>query len=106
MDNKVVSEHCAGGVVINKEGQVLLIEHIRGEWVMPKGHLEGTETPAEAAIREIREETGLECILQAELGVTRYEFRRDNNTVHKQVTWFLATPLNGEVHPQESEGIV
>ncbi|NLY56456.1 MAG: NUDIX hydrolase [Firmicutes bacterium] len=106
MEDKVVAEHSAGGVVINQAGQVLLIEHLRGEWIMPKGHLEGDETPAEAAIREIREETGLDCTLQAEIGVTRYAFRRDNTTVQKQVTWFLATPQTSNVMPQESEGIV
>jgi ADP-ribose pyrophosphatase YjhB (NUDIX family) len=49
----------AGGVVVNPEGRVLLVSQHGTSWSLPKGHLEGSETPLEAARREIREESGV-----------------------------------------------
>ena len=43
----------------------------RLEWCLPKGHLEGSETPPEAAVREISEETGIEGARTAPLGLNR-----------------------------------
>lgn len=49
----------ASGFVVD-EGRVLLIDHTKlGRWLQPGGHVEGRETPVEAAIREVREETGV-----------------------------------------------
>jgi ADP-ribose pyrophosphatase YjhB (NUDIX family) len=68
----------------------------RDEWVFPKGHLEEGERAEDAAIREVREETGLEIEILGELGTTRYEFGRDREH-HKRVDWFLARPVGGEL---------
>jgi 8-oxo-dGTP pyrophosphatase MutT (NUDIX family) len=66
----------------------------RDEWVFPKGHLEQGERTEDAAIREVREETGLEIEILGSLGTTRYEFgpRRQH---HKRVDWFLGRPVGG-----------
>lgn len=49
------------GAFIVKEGKVLFLNHKKyGVWLQPGGHIEDQETPDEAAIRETREETGLE----------------------------------------------
>ena len=56
-------ETSAGGVVFRREGGVtrfLLIRDSYRNWGFPKGHLEAAEPPAEAARREVTEETGLE----------------------------------------------
>jgi ADP-ribose pyrophosphatase YjhB (NUDIX family) len=49
----------AGGVVLNAEGRVLLVSQHGTSWSLPKGHLEGGESPLEAARREIYEESGV-----------------------------------------------
>lgn len=61
---------------------------------IPKGHLEAGETAAEAAIRELGEETGLlsEVSLVANLGVIEYSFLHDHSLISKRVTYFTAVP--------------
>lgn len=102
-------EHSAGGVVIH-EGKVLLIYHRRGEWLMPKGHIEPGETTEEAAIREIKEETNLDAELITQVGENRYTFTvaGDPQTRLKIVTWFLARPARSVVglEPLVPEGII
>ncbi|HVQ96816.1 MAG TPA: NUDIX domain-containing protein [Mycobacteriales bacterium] len=57
---------CAGAVVHDEAGRLLLVrrgrEPGRGLWSLPGGRLEADETPAEAAVREVREETGLDVL--------------------------------------------
>jgi 8-oxo-dGTP diphosphatase len=58
---------CAGAVIRDDEGRLLLVRRGRapsaGLWSVPGGRLEAGETPQEAAVREVREETGLEVAL-------------------------------------------
>jgi len=76
----------AGGVVLNRKGEVLLIRDRNGYWVFPKGHIEPGETPEQAAVREVREETGIEAHIIAPLGETRYV---NDRGVPREVVWFL-----------------
>ena len=55
----MIHTESAGGVVVNAEGRVLLVSQHGTSWSLPKGHLEEGETPLEAALREIREESGV-----------------------------------------------
>ena len=62
----MIREKSAGAVVYFPDGEniYILIEKMKqGHYSFPKGHMEGVETEAETAIREIREETGLEVVL-------------------------------------------
>lgn len=60
----------AAGVVVRDGDRVLLARHLEGDvWVLPGGAIEPEETPADAALRELWEETGLVARLEAILGV-------------------------------------
>src|SRR5437588_13078212 len=64
----------AGGVVL-RDGRVLLVraKPAPHDWVLPKGHIEKGESPAETAAREVREEAGVEAEPGAEAGVLEFE---------------------------------
>jgi 8-oxo-dGTP pyrophosphatase MutT (NUDIX family) len=64
---------------------------------LPKGHLDGEETPLEAAIREVREETGVEVDPIEELGQIRYSYQRKAGRVDKRVVFFLLRYRSGEL---------
>ena len=49
----------AGGVVLNKKGEVLIVNQYGNSWSLPKGHIEEGEEILEAAKREIYEESGI-----------------------------------------------
>ena len=69
----------------------------RLEWCLPKGHLEGSETPAEAAVREIAEETGIDGRVLESLGAIDYWFFADGHRIHKTVHLFLLQAVGGDV---------
>jgi len=70
-------------------------------WDFPKGHLEEKETIKEAAIREVREETGIEIenliLIDGFKKEIKYYFKKDNKLVFKIVYYFLAKTLKEEV---------
>jgi 8-oxo-dGTP pyrophosphatase MutT (NUDIX family) len=90
-------EFSAGGVVLDEQGRILLIRtrdlRSRPVWTLPKGTLAPGETSAEAALREVREETGYQCELVQELEPVTYWFQRGGTRVKKTVRWFLMRPL-------------
>lgn len=77
-----------------------------GHWDFPKGHPEPGETPEQAALRELREETGVEScerIPHLSYDVT-YQFRGDNGEmITKRVDFFLGRCSSPELSLQESE---
>lgn len=106
----VVDETSAGGLVLRPtpglartptgfDAAVLLRRNRSGriEWCLPKGHLEGQETPEQAAIREIREETGICGSIQVNLGVIDYWFTGEDRRVHKVVHHFLLRADGGSL---------
>ena len=101
-------ETSAGGVVCRRDGgaHVLLIRDPYMNWGLPKGHIEGGETPAQAAVREVREETGLaDVVVLAPLPTIDWYFRDRGRLVHKFCHFFLIECGNGEPIPQLDEGI-
>jgi 8-oxo-dGTP pyrophosphatase MutT (NUDIX family) len=100
-------EFSAGGVVFQggEPGpQVLLIKDAYGRWSLAKGVVDQGETPEEAALREIQEETGLEGEIEESLGETHYFYTgRDGQVVSKTVRYFLVRARGGEVKPLLSE---
>ncbi len=92
-----ILEFSAGGLVIDDAGRVLLIRardlRHRPVWTLPKGTLAPGETSADAALREVREETGWRCELVRDLEAVTYWFQRDGRRIKKTVRWFLMRPL-------------
>ncbi len=98
----VIDEFSAGGLVINTisgEFHAAIIARRnragRLEWCLPKGHLEGNETPAEAAVREISEETGILGEIRKPLGTIDYWFTGEGRRIHKMVHHFLLEMTGG-----------
>lgn len=95
-----VSSGCA---ILNAEGRVLLLRRAdEGVWCLPKGTLEPGETDRAAAVREVREETGLEVRIVAPLAEVRYGFYspEDDMNVDKRVVYFLAERTGGRLVPE------
>jgi 8-oxo-dGTP pyrophosphatase MutT (NUDIX family) len=59
---------------VDGEREYLLVEarRSRGEWVLPKGHIEPAETPEAAAVREVEEEAGVRAVVVAQAGESEY----------------------------------
>ncbi len=89
----------AGGLVFDAAGEVLLIRDRNGYWVFPKGHLEAGESPQEAAVREVAEETGVRAEVLAPLGETVYVNDRGEE---RRISWFL---MRGEGPVRLEEGL-
>ncbi len=99
----------AGGVVLRHQDVLLIrVSDSRGRpiWSFPKGRLDAGETPAQAAVREVLEETGWRCRIEADLSTSEYWFQREGRRFRKTVVWFKMTPIEqGGVPDGEVEDI-
>ena len=100
----IVGETSAGGLVIdvvNGTPYAAIIARRnragRIEWCLPKGHIEGTETAAQTAEREVWEETGIDGRVLAHLASIDYTFTSPHNRIHKVVHHFLLEAVGGEL---------
>ena len=64
---------------------------------MPKGHPEGNEAVEDAAVREVFEETGIQCEIIEPLGVIDYQFQASGKLIHKTVHHFLLMQTGGSL---------
>ena len=102
------TEFSAGGVVV-RDGKCVVIVPTRraadGSKVLalPKGHPEDGESAADAALREVREEAGVEARLVEKLGDVRYWYTRDGRRIAKVVSFFMLEYLGGEVADHDGE---
>lgn len=91
-----VEETSAGGFVLDRRGRqpkaaLIARRDRRGRliWSLPKGHIEAGETPEDAAVREVLEETGIHGSIVASLGTIDFWFMAENQRIHKTVHHYL-----------------
>ena len=101
-------EHSAGGVVVRGEEIIVVVPVKRaadGRRVLglPKGHPEAGESDESAALREVREEAGVEAEIVTRIGETRYEYERKGRRRDKQVVFFLMRYLSGDPADHDHE---
>ena len=102
----MIREFSAGGVVIRRmRGRPFVaVVRVRDDILaLPKGHPEPGESAADAARREVREETGLEAKLVEKLDDIRYWYSRDGERVMKIVSFFLFDYRSGRVADHDHE---
>lgn len=97
-------EKSCGAIIISQSNdkiETLLIQMLSGHWSYPKGHVEKNETEVETAIREIKEETNLDVIIDTRFReITTYSPKPE---VLKDVIYFIAFAKTTNVTVQESE---
>ncbi len=103
------TEFSAGGIVVNDLGEAIVIVPTRraadGSKVLalPKGHPDGDETAEDAALREVREETGVDAEVVETLGDVRYWYQRGGRRIAKVVSFFLLRYRGGSVADHDAE---
>lgn len=100
--------YCAGGVVVNDQGKIIVVSQHGNSWSLPKGHINNGETARAAAEREIREETGvIKLSFVKPLGsYERFRIGLDSPndvTELKHIELFLYTTNESELNPEDPE---
>lgn len=104
-------EVSAGGVVYRRtedgELEILLAARrtLKGNiaWGLAKGHIEEGESPEDAAVREVREETGWEAVIEESLGLTKYFYVWESVRIRKTVHFFLMRATQGDPADRDDE---
>ena len=104
MEVGMKKEKSCGAVIykyFNNELYILVLKHNKGHWSFSKGHMEDYESEEETALREVKEETNLDIILN-----TNYRYcisYSPREGVIKDVVFFLGKPKNDEIKAQITE---
>ncbi len=98
----------AGGIVVNAEGDILVVNQKGVSWSFPKGHIERGEDILSAALREIEEESGISKLsLICPLGsYERYRIAQDGGDdvrERKTIHMFLFSTSEKDLVPQDPE---
>lgn len=93
-----MQEKSAGMLVVN-DGKYLLLLYDAGHWDFPKGHIEKDESSEQAALRELKEETGISDaeILPGFAENIHYFFKKEGKLISKEVVFFVATTKTSAV---------
>lgn len=106
---KTKFQFSAGGVVYRKTGNLMeIILLVRGEgkiFCLPKGKIEGPETRIEAALREVREEAGVNGVIKKDMGKINYWFYSEEEAarIHKTVHFFLIKYESGNIKDHDAD---
>ena len=107
---KTGREISAGGVIYKRQGgriQVALIAHSQKKvWGLPKGKIDAGEKPEQTALREVKEETGLDGKIEQNLGDIQYTYQApwEEMRIFKVVTFYLMKYLGGSTADHDWEG--
>lgn len=97
-------EFSAGGIVFNNQGQVLLTQHSSNKyWGFPKGLIEPGTSSQDAALREVKEEGGIEAEIIGKVGDSKYVYTKDGDKIFKMVILFLMKYKAGDVKNHDWE---
>ena len=100
-----MKEKSCGAIVYKKENndyKFLLVYQNNGHYSFPKGHMENDETELETTIREIKEETNLDVLVNTDFRIS-IEYLMEAKNVMKEAVYFLATPISSKLKNQEGE---
>ena len=102
------SEFSAGGVVVRGGDCIVIVPTRRAAdgsrvLALPKGHPDGDESAESAALREVREETGVDADLVEKLGDVRYWYMRGGRRIAKVVSFYLFDYVAGELEDHDHE---
>ena len=95
-----------GGLVIYRGKILTLYKSYKNKyegWVLPKGTVEVGEEYKDTAIREVLEETGVKGSIIKYIGKSQYSFNVPENTIEKEVHWYLMMAGSYYSKPQREE---
>nr|WP_300001899.1 NUDIX hydrolase [Tissierella sp.] len=100
-------EVSSGGVVIFGN-TILLLKKYNGDWVLPKGRVERGETLEQAALREVKEESGVKGNIIKYIGKINYKYKsiQYDEIVSKIVHWYYMESSSMDCRPQKTEGFI
>jgi len=105
-------EFSAGGVVVDLASDpptcLVIVPTRRAHngtrvLALPKGHPDGQESAEAAALREVREETGVVAVVRDTLGDVRYIYQRSGRKITKVVRFFLMNYTGGSIDDHDHE---
>lgn len=104
--NAMIEAVSCGGVVIFRGKILLLYKNYKNRyegWVLPKGTVEEGEEYKETALREVKEETSADASIIKYVGKSQYTFNTPEDTVVKNVHWYLMMGESYFSKPQREE---
>ena len=108
-DLQMVEATSCGGVVIYRGKILTLYKSYKNRhegWVLPKGTVQEGEEYHETALREVKEEAGVQASIIKYVGKSQYSFNIQNDVVEKDVHWFLMSANSYHSRPQREEYFV
>jgi len=100
-------EKSSGGIVFKKEKNttfILVTQHSDHHgWVFPKGLMDDGEDKETTALREVKEEGGVEAKIIKELPSVEYFYKFEGQTIKKKVTYFLMEYVSGNIEDHDWE---
>jgi N utilization substance protein B len=105
---KLEEENLASAVIYRKvDGKIhfAMTKDIFGYWIFPKGHIELQESPEEAALREAKEEIGIEGKIIKHLGRMSYIAKENEKSIKRNVESYLIETEDSELKLEESGGL-